>query len=155
MGMRDAIRCRCATNMFYAAGGGERAKRAIQHNAAGRHRLKRIPHGARRIAATQMLQKPEHAHSPFPIPHFPFPDTKKGAAAKCICILPQLLFALLTAAKYFCKFLSPSPFRKECRLSFSKVLLFLLPHRHHDRDTGGRRGCGGLCPWPCPNRYGR
>ena len=37
----------------------ERSAR-LQHNAAGRHRLKRIPHGARRIARPQMSHQATH-----------------------------------------------------------------------------------------------
>ena len=47
-----------------------RQRRRLQQNAAGRHRLKRIPNGARRIATGQMSRQAEHASSRFTLPEW-------------------------------------------------------------------------------------
>ncbi len=53
------LRCRYATILFYAAGGGDARSADKKKVGASRHKLKRIAHGARRIAAAQMESKAE------------------------------------------------------------------------------------------------
>ena len=92
-----SFRCRYATIHVLCRRSRRGAKRRLQHNAAGRHLLKRIPHGAWRIATAQMSHQATHRKRQSHVSRLPShvcqlkcrtkPPTANGSLTSHVCRL--------------------------------------------------------------------